>query len=114
MRIAFTGHRDKTAPDNLFTDLALEFPGATWVHGGAIGFDSQVEAAAKQHRIITEVIRPDYKSHGRGAPLVRNKTIVDSCELLVACFDGRTTGGTVFTINYARRRLLPVRLINPR
>lgn len=49
MNIGFTGHRNKiTDPDEL-RQLETDYPGATWIHGGAIGFDTQVNTVALEH-----------------------------------------------------------------
>src|SRR4051812_26695214 len=112
MIIGFTGHRDRTCPPAALDAMRDQFPGAVWLHGGATGFDSQVEEYAKAHSIETRVIRPDYARYGsKMAPLRRNEEIVAQCDLLVACFDGRQKGGTFFTIGHARqigRRLVIV------
>lgn len=104
MIICFTGHRDKvTDPAELYA-IANQYPGAIWMHGGARGFDSQVDAYARDHCIQVEVVRPNYSMDDyRYAPLVRNRKMVDAADLVIACYDGRKTGGTWFTINYARR-----------
>lgn len=103
MVIAFTGHRDAhTAPASL-DEILRQYPGAVWRHGGARGFDSQVSAFACARGIAEEVIKPDYKSHDRAAPLIRNRQIVAGAALVVACYDGRQSGGTAFTVAHARR-----------
>ena len=104
MKIAFTGHRDKMVYEHTLDYIASKYPGATWVHGGAAGFDSQVEHYARSHGIPTEVIGPDYETYPpKEAPLERNKVIVDGADMLFACYDGRSRGGTAFTVNYARK-----------
>ena len=113
MNIAFTGHRDKTSSDVTLAALHAEFPEATWVHGGAVGFDSQVAAYAASHAIPQVVIRPNYDRYGRKAPLIRNRTIVDRADLLIACYDGRKTGGTFYTIQYAKRVGTGIRFVDP-
>lgn len=105
--IAFTGHRDKHTNEDFFDCLPAD---ALWVHGGAIGFDTQVENYAKKHGIKTKVIRPDYERYGRSAPLIRNKEIVQDADLLVACYDGRERGGTYYTIRLAKSMNIPVRI----
>ena len=110
MRIAFSGHRDRLAPISTLEDVCNSYPGAVWVHGGAGGFDTQVETFARSHSIKTEVIRPNYEKFGKAAPLKRNQAILEGSELLVACYDGRTSGGTFYTINLANKTGLPVRL----
>lgn len=113
MYISFTGHRDKLALQIDLENLLVEFPNAIWVHGGAIGFDSQVERFARSHNVSTEVILPDYDTYGRKAPLIRNLEIVKKGELLIALFDGRKSGGTYFTINKAKEIGKMVRIISP-
>jgi hypothetical protein len=105
--IGFTGHRNRVTEESELDLIAAENPGAIWVHGGAIGFDTQVENYAKAHGIQTLVIRPDYKLYRavpKQAPLIRNKIIVDQSQFMVACWDGRTHGGTWYTIQYAKER----------
>ena len=115
MKIAFTGHRDKMVYEHTLDYIASKYPGATWVYGGAKGFDSQVENYAKSHGILTEIIRPDYETYPpREAPLERNKIIVDSSEMVFACYDGRSRGGTTFTVNYTRKTGKPLTILYPR
>jgi hypothetical protein len=106
MIIAFTGHRDKHTNEDFFDCLPAD---ALWVHGGAIGFDSQVENYARRHNIKTKIIRPDYQKYGKRAPLIRNHEIVSGANLLVACYDGRITGGTLYTIKLAKSLNIPIR-----
>jgi hypothetical protein len=106
VKIAFTGHRDKHTTNEFLDCLPRD---ALWVHGGAIGFDSQVENYAEQHGIKTQIIRPDYKKYGKKAPLIRNKDIVKDADLLVACYDGRDYGGTLYTINIAKYHNIPIK-----
>jgi len=43
----------------------------------------------------------------------RNRAMVDCSSRLIAIYDGVTTGGTAFTIRYARENSLNVIIINP-
>lgn len=110
MRIAFSGHRDQISDTSSLDDIRALDPAAVWVHGGAQGFDSQVEAYAQRHNIQTVVIRPDYQKFGKGAPLKRNHQIIEGADMLVACYDGRKSGGTYYTLTLARKLGLPVKL----
>lgn len=47
------------------------------------------------------------------APLIRNQAIVDRVDRMVACYDGRKKGGTLFTINYAHKVHKPVEYVTP-
>jgi len=114
MIIGFTGHRNSTCDPSILEDLATEFPGATWVHGGAVGFDTQVSAFAVAHAIAEIILRPDYDRYGsKLAPILRNKDIVARSELLIACYDGRKKGGTFATLEEARRRGVTIRRHSP-
>lgn len=101
--VAFTGHRDKTVPVSELHRIAEEFPGAIWVHGAAGGFDGQVSAYAADHGIAQVPIRPNYAPpvNGQIAPLIRNCVIVNSAPVLVCCWDGRKSGGTYRTVQFA-------------
>lgn len=104
MKIGFTGHRNCMVKVIELDAIAQKYPGATWVHGGAKGFDAQVHSYTFSRNIPCLIIRPEYDRYpGKVAPLKRNETIVDMCEILYACYDERTQGGTFYTINYARR-----------
>lgn len=62
------------------------------VHGGAEGADSLCQRYADENGIPCQVVRPDYATHGRRAPLVRNGDIVESGEALIAFWDGESRG----------------------
>lgn len=113
MIIGFTGHRDNECLAQELVHLAEMHPGALWVHGGAPGFDTQVSHFVTNygHRygLAQERIRPEYKKYPpKFAPLKRNETIVDMSDLLVACYDGRQTGGTYYTVEYAKKAGKPI------
>jgi hypothetical protein len=113
MKIGFTGHRDRHTDPQELAAIAEEFPGAVWVHGGALdGFDQQVDAYAREHGISRTRIRPNYQAFPpRVAPLRRNDKIVGQVDLLVACWDGRKTGGTFYTVRKAEGQGVPVRYV---
>jgi hypothetical protein len=113
MNIGFTGHRNKIAPDSDIERIINDYPGATWIHGGAEGFDTQIHKAGliagkvKGEDLI--VICPNFKKyHPKVAPIMRNHDIVDRSDLLVTCWDGREVGGTYSTIQYAISKGKPV------
>ena len=112
MVILFTGHRDKTCQVVYLDKIAKKYPNAVWMHGGAIGFDSQVDAFAKEHGLETFIIRPDYETHWKKAPLIRNDEMLRRCNAVVALWDGRTTGGTYYTVSKAQSMEIPVYIIH--
>ena len=99
MKIAIIGSRSLTnvdiskyLPENI-TEI---------ISGGAKGIDSLAEQYADKNGIAKTIIRPDYKRYKRGAPLKRNKEIVQLADKIIALWDG-TSRGTKFTIDCAKR-----------
>lgn len=113
--IGFTGHRDQRCAPEQLAEIAARYPHAIWIHGGAPGFDTQVEEFNRPGLTRPAVtLRPNYKRfEPKVAPLRRNEDIVHLCGLLVALYDGRETGGTAFTVRYARQLGVPVILLTP-
>lgn len=70
------------------------------ISGGAVGADKLAERYANNRGIPTKIFYPNYEAYGKGAPLVRNKQIVDNCELVVSFWDGQSRG-TKHTMDYA-------------
>jgi uncharacterized phage-like protein YoqJ len=104
MKLAFSGHRDKIANWWQIKEIMNTFNSdgnLIVVHGGAIGFDTQVSKVAKRLGIKEEVHKPDWNTFGKSAGYRRNKTIVDSSDTLVVLWDRRTKGGTFQALNYA-------------
>jgi hypothetical protein len=79
------------------------------VTGGAVGVDSIGMEYAKKNNIELLVFLPEYEKYGRGAPLVRNKKIVESCDIVLAFWDGKSKG-TKNTIDYANKIKKPVEI----
>ena len=73
------------------------------ISGGAVGIDTLAEDYADTHGIKKLIIRPQYSKYGKIAPLKRNEVMVDSCDKVLAIWNGKSKG-TEYTINYARRK----------
>ena len=115
MKILFTGHRDKVLYDEDLNEIRIRYRGNIWIHGGAIGFDTQIEEYAKINGIRTIVIYPDYTRYAsKQAPIIRDKEMVEMAVKVVACYDGRTYGGTYFTIKYALQKGKEVIIYKPK
>ena len=71
------------------------------VSGGAKGVDQCSETYAAAHQIKLTVFLPDYARYRRGAPLRRNRQIVDYSDLVLAFWDG-SSRGTGYTVDYCR------------
>ena len=79
------------------------------VSGGARGVDTLAARYAKENEIHLLEIKPDYATHKRIAPILRNKTIVKFSSRVIALWDG-TSPGTANTLELARKMDKPVRL----
>lgn len=79
------------------------------ITGGAVGIDKLAEREARLRGIPLTVFKPDYETHGKSAPLVRNKLIAENCDMLIAFWDG-SSRGTVFTWRYAAKLGKPVKI----
>jgi len=102
--IMFTGHRDCICDVVMLENIAALYDDCTWIHGGAVGFDQQVAIVAAQHKIETKVYKPNYKEYSfKTAPIIRNKCMLSDCDMVIACYDGRKSGGTYFVICEAKK-----------
>ena len=106
MKIAVIGSRTLSVNnlDELIPTECTEI-----VSGGARGVDSSAAAFARARGIMLTEFIPDYDKHGRSAPLVRNRLIVEYSDAVFAFWDG-TSRGTKYTIDYARRLGKPVKI----
>ena len=62
------------------------------VSGGAKGADTLGEKYANEHDIPTLIFKPDWETHGKAAGMIRNTTIVDNSDIVVAFWDGESSG----------------------
>jgi hypothetical protein len=75
----------------------------TVISGGAKGVDTQAGLFANEYNISLKEIFPNYKKFSsKQAPIIRNTEIVESCDMLLAFWDGFSRG-TLDTINKARK-----------
>jgi hypothetical protein len=106
--IGFTGHRDVRVPEHYINEIKEKYPTATWVHGGAIGFDRQIASYCRRNNLTQLCIRPspeETEEFGiKGAYLARDRRIVDKCCKMFAAYDGREVGGTYYTVTYAKKQ----------
>jgi hypothetical protein len=79
------------------------------VSGGADGADTLAEKYAKQKGLSILIHFPDW-SNGKGAAFDRNSKIVDSCEILLAFWDGKSRG-TLDSMNKAKALNKPVYVV---
>ena len=85
--IGVSGSREFTRENLLFEQLDKlhkQYEFITIVSGGAKGADTMAKNYANSHTINLIEYLPDY-SKGRYAPFLRNTTIAQKCDILVAC-----------------------------
>lgn len=86
------------------------------ISGGAVGVDRLVDRFAAANGDSPEIIVPPWlefpaEKYGKDyAPKMRNRMIVAKCHMLVAFWDGRSTG-TAHTIAWAAATGKPTRII---
>ena len=71
------------------------------ISGGAIGVDSIAKEWAKQNNIEYIEYRPNYKTFGKKAPLIRDEQMVNACDIVFAFWDLKSKG-TDYTLKYAQ------------
>ncbi len=82
------------------------------ITGGAGGIDTLAENYADKKHLSKLILRPQYNVYRKGAPLKRNETMVEICDMALIIWDG-CSKGTEYTINYAYKMGKKVILIKP-
>lgn len=107
MKLAIIGSRDCRPIDiSSFVGMRPDLI----VSGGAKGADSYAREFAERNNIPFLEFLPEYEKYGRKAPLLRNIQIVDNSDFVLAFWNG-SSRGTKFTIEYARKKGVPVIII---
>lgn len=104
MKVAIVGSRDLFV-ENLEDYVPMD--AEEIISGGASGIDFCAMRYAHKHRIPLTEIRPDYRRYKRGAPLKRNLEIIAKADLVLAFWDGSSTG-TKFVIDNCIKQNVPV------
>lgn len=107
MKVAVIGSRSITA-----YPLEEVIPSETTeiISGGARGVDTLAREYAQAHGIPLTEILPDYAQYGKGAPLRRNMEIIARADMVIALWDGKSSG-TAHVINQCKKLGKPFRLI---
>lgn len=79
------------------------------ISGGAVGADSLAKQYAQDRGIDIQEFLPDWDQHGRAAGPIRNKTIVENSEMILAFWDGQSKG-TASTVRLAKKAGVPVHI----
>ena len=106
MKVAVIGSRGLSV-----TDLGRYLPENTTeiVSGGAKGVDTSAREYAKSNGIKLTEFLPEYTRFGRSAPLKRNITIIGYSDIVLAFWDGKSSG-TKFVIDNCHRLGVEVRV----
>jgi hypothetical protein len=112
MRVAIVGSRNIENEENVYELLCRYVPANTTeiVSGGATGIDTLAEVYAERNRLRLTVFKPDYKSFGKRAPLVRNEEIIRYAQYVLAFWDG-VSHGTAHTVATCVAFGVPVKVI---
>jgi len=62
------------------------------ISGGAEGVDKLAERYAREQDLPMTVVRPDYRTYGRQAPLIRNGEICQKADYVLVVWDGQSHG----------------------
>lgn len=81
------------------------------VSGGARGADKIGECWARSKGFEIDVHPADWDRYGKQAGYLRNVEMVDSCDGVVAFWDGESKG-TKHTIDYANKKGVPCIVVN--
>ena len=111
MKIAVIGSRNLTNQVVLENELnTIKDKVQLVITGGIGGTDTLAEKWALDNNITIEVIKPDWKSYGRLAGVVRNKQIIESCDYCYFFWDKKSIG-VQFSINYCKKIFKPIKVI---
>lgn len=99
MKVAIIGSRNACVDD---FSAYLPIGCTEIVSGGARGIDACAAAFARKHGMKLTEFLPEYSMYGRGAPIVRNRKIVEYADAVLAFWDGHSRG-TKSVIDYCRK-----------
>jgi hypothetical protein len=91
MNVGVIGGRDFDDYELMKKTLKL-FPITRVISGGAGGADTLAEQYATEHNIPKKIFHAQWDLFGKKAGFLRNTTIVENSELIIAFWDGRSRG----------------------
>ncbi len=113
-RLAIVGGRDFNDYEKLAITIHNHFylvQITEIISGGANGADSLAKKYARQYLNIKYREFPaEWVKYGRSAGFIRNQTIVDNCDMVLAFWDGKSRG-TADTIEKAKRAMKPTFIV---
>ena len=109
MKLAVIGSRDFKDMKVMRESIASLQP-STIISGGAKGADTLAKQYAEEHGVHIIEHKPDWKQFGRGAGIIRNKTIVEDADHVLAFWDGKSRG-TKHSIHHAEKQNKPLTVV---
>ncbi len=117
MKIAIVGGRnfnDYALLENLLWELlkvrGSHIPQDTIISGGARGADALAKQYAEKEYLTYIEFPAEWGKYGKSAGFIRNQTIVDNCDMVLAFWDGKSRG-TADTIEKAKKAKKPTFII---
>lgn len=83
------------------------------VSGGAKGPDSFGEYWANNNSIQTLIFKPNWTKFGKGAGFIRNRHIIENCDVVLAFWDGKSRG-TKMSIDLAKKQSKKIFIFSPK
>lgn len=112
MRYAIIGSRTFLDYEKFKKSIDPHLPYITQIiSGGAVGADSLASDYANEHDIPLLVFKPDWINNGIGAGFIRNKSIVQSSDIVLAFWDMKSNG-TKHSLIYAKKLKIKTIVIN--
>ena len=95
MKIAVVGSRgigDYLILEQIWNKLNLGYEGHTIISGAAKGVDQIARKFALNHSLGLVEYKADWDKYGKKAGFIRNKDIINECEICIAIWDGESKG----------------------
>lgn len=80
------------------------------ISGGAKGADSLGEQWAKENNIQTQIFYPDWDKYQKAAGFIRNKDIIENCDVCIAFWD-EVSIGTKHSLSLCEKLNKPYKII---
>ena len=80
------------------------------ISGGARGIDTLAEKYADEHKLSKHILRPKYHLYKRGAPIKRNREMIEMADAVLIIWDGRSRG-TQSTVRYAEKLKKTIKVV---
>lgn len=106
MKVAVVGSRTLSV-----SDLGKYLPADVTeiISGGASGVDTSAREYALSHGIKLTEYLPEYSKYRKFAPLQRNYEIIKNADLVIAFWDGKSSG-TKFVIIQCKKLNVPIEI----